>query len=56
MRGLAVSAMLDAGVPVRDVADMVGHLDTRTTSIHTHGNEKQRREAAMVMDELMAGE
>jgi integrase len=48
LRHLAVSAMLDAGVPVRDVADMVGHLDTRTTSISTHGNEKRRREAAMV--------
>ena len=56
LRHLAVSAMLDAGVPVRDVADMVGHLDTRTTSIYTHGNEKRRRQAAMVMDELIAGE
>jgi len=56
LRHLAVSAMLDAGIPVRDVADMVGHLDTRTTSIYTHGNEERRREAAMVMDELVAGE
>ena len=48
--------MLDAGVPVRDVADMVGHRDTRTTSIYTHGNEERRREAAMVMDGLVAGE
>ncbi len=56
LRHLAVSAMLDAGIPVRDVADMVGHLDTRTTSIYTHGNEERRREAAMVMDELVASE
>ena len=51
----AASAMLAAGVPIRTVADTLGHADIRTTlGIYAHTVPEMAREAAKRMDEYLA--
>lgn len=55
LRHAAASAMLAAGVPIRTVADTLGHADIRTTlGIYAHTVPELAREAAQRMDEYLA--
>ena len=55
LRHAAASAMLAAGVPIRTVADTLGHADVRTTlGVYAHTVPELAREAAHRMDEYVA--
>ena len=55
LRHAAASAMLAAGVPIRTVADTLGHADVRTTlGIYAHTVPELAREAAKRMDAYLA--
>lgn len=54
LRHLNVSYMLDAGVPIAEVARRAGHTTPQTTlTIYTHAIKEQDEEAATALDEAL---
>jgi integrase len=54
LRHSCASILLAQGVPVRDVAEILGHSDVRLTlGTYAHVLEKGRRLAAGVMDRVL---
>jgi integrase len=55
LRHTAATLLIAQGVPVRTVANVLGHTQTSTTlNIYSHALESSNRHAADIMDELLA--
>ncbi|WP_425322072.1 tyrosine-type recombinase/integrase [Deinococcus metallilatus] len=56
LRHTAASLLVRHGVPIKAVAERLGHRDASLTlRVYTHVYEEQRREAALSLDQLLGG-
>lgn len=54
LRHTAASLLVRRGVPIKVVAERLGHADaSMTLRVYTHVYEEQRREAALSLEELL---
>jgi len=57
LRHVAATLLKEAGIPVKDVQEILGHTDIKTTlKIYTHGSDNIKREALAGIGNQLVGE